>query len=180
MNKTLLLALGVLAAGVILMPGHAVVAAAMVIVSVPLAVWLLASPAPEPEPSPTVVCHPELPAPKLVFTHIDESVGDNGKHCVRYHFAVQNWADFPADLFADASWFGPCGDQVSSRTAVNLFAEGGRRYNGFCGLKESAALQDIWFFIGLGETPPPAVYVTLVDRICDIAYQSASTPIPAA
>ncbi|HNT72827.1 MAG TPA: hypothetical protein PKK92_07195, partial [Methanothrix sp.] len=60
----------------------------------------------------------------------------------------------------------------SSRTWVDIYDASGIRLYGFCALSSPSDLQNLWFAVKKGETPPKGVYVVLKDRRCDEEYTS--------
>jgi len=120
-------------------------------------------------------CYPDLPAPKLCVTGVEEK-----ETTTRYNLSVLNWEAFPDELFEEAPDLPPCGlNENASRTWVDIFADDGTRLYGFCGLSSSESLLDLWFAVSIGESPPDFVYITLEDRGSNITYTSnlASTSL---
>src|SRR5439155_869072 len=134
------------------------------------------------------VCYPNLPGPLLVFEGTENAVDAFGTLFVRYLLTVSNRSLFPNALFAPAPELPPCGfNPTSSRTWVDIFNESGLRIYGFCALTSAEDLNNIWFGVLPGAVPPSAVYITLTDRLFNIAYTSnlvslaaAGTPTPTA
>lgn len=110
--------------------------------------------------------------PVLVFKGT-ESYSTNDGQFVRYRLSVTNRSSFPDTLFEVAPSLPACGLNVnSSRTWVEIFEANGKRIYGFCGLKKAAELDDLWFAIKKGSTPPLGVYISLIDRKAGKTYRS--------
>lgn len=119
-----------------------------------------------------VLCHPDLPDPQLSVTGTEDYVVD-GVEYTRYRLSVTNYHEYPEDLWTPSPQLPPCGLSVnSSRAWVDVYAGNGARLGGFCGVPESAGLQDLWFAIERGTPPPEEVYIVITDRACDIDYVS--------
>jgi hypothetical protein len=113
-----------------------------------------------------------LPNPRLVFTG-QELYESGGKSFVRYHYAVDNSAAYPADLFAASPQLPPCGSNTkASRTWVDIYDQGGKRLYGFCALAKPADLNGIWFALEAGVVPPSWVYIEMNDRGTNTKYKS--------
>lgn len=112
-----------------------------------------------------------VPTPALEFLWKEES---EGKDYIDYHLAISNWEQFPADLFVSAPDLPACGlNTDSSRTWVHIYNAQDESYiYGFCAFSDPKALQWIWFAVAAGETPPEAIYVTLIDRRKDMIFRS--------
>jgi hypothetical protein len=114
----------------------------------------------------------QIPNPILVFTGTEDYTA-NDRLWTRYNLSVSNRREYPAELFAPAPQLPPCGlNTNASRTWVNIFQADGTYLYGFCALSQPDDLDGIWFAVPLGSTPPPAVYITLVDRLSGITYMS--------
>lgn len=113
--------------------------------------------------------YPDLPNPELTL----ESVATVGNF-VRYELNVQNYEAFPDCLFAPTAEYGACGANTTpSRTWVDIYDAADDSYIfGFCALYSPTSLDNIWFAIPLGTTPPEQVYVEMTDRKCGQAYRS--------
>ena len=115
---------------------------------------------------------PALPNPVLVFRG-QESFENGGKSFTRYKYAVDNSADYPADLFAASPQLPPCGNNTkASRTWVDFYDQSGKRLYGFCALSKPADLNQIWFALERDAVPPSWVYIELNDRATDTKYKS--------
>jgi hypothetical protein len=108
----------------------------------------------------------------LVFTG-GEPFKQGGKDFTRYHYFVENSADFPNELFAAAPSLPPCGaNSKASRTWVDFYDSTGKRLNGFCALGKSSDLNKIWFALEQNVIPPSYVYIELNDRQTSTKYKS--------
>jgi len=113
-----------------------------------------------------------LPNPVLYLTGV-EAYTTGGKNHMRYRFGVENYSEYPAEMFAAAPNLPPCGQNAkSSRTWVDLYDQSGKRLNGFCGLAKPADLNTIWFALEETAIPPSWVYVELNDRATNTKYKS--------
>lgn len=113
-----------------------------------------------------------LPNPVLVFVG-QEPYESGGKHWMRYKYTVANLADYPDELFAAAPELPPCGANTkAARTWVDLYAQDGRRLNGFCALGGHDGLGQIWFALEEDALPPSWIYVELNDRRNSAKYKS--------
>ncbi len=138
------------------------------------------TPEPTPEPTPTLI-----PEPKLIVTGT-ESYAAGGKQWIRYELIIENWAEFPAELFEPAPDLPPCGlNTEASRTWVKIRnADNDNYIYGFCALSSPQDLTSIWFAVEQGLNPPAGVYVVLEDRrtnekyISNVASISTPTPTP--
>ncbi|HMH43098.1 MAG TPA: hypothetical protein VK557_06420 [Pyrinomonadaceae bacterium] len=119
-----------------------------------------------------VVSAPSLPNPVLQFTGA-ETVKQGDKTFNRYHFDVFNKDQFPDEMFAPAPTLPPCGKNTkSSRTWIDIYASNGKRLYGFCALKKSAELNQIYFDLEEGVVPPSYVYIEMNDRQTNTKYKS--------
>lgn len=122
-------------------------------------------------------CYQGLPDPiiKLAGT---EDYTVSGTDFTRYMIPVTNWNVYPDELFEAAPDLPPCGlNTESSRTWVDIYNQDDVRIYGFCALGASENLQDIWFAVKKGETPPESVYIVMTDRRCDLTYVSKEVTI---
>jgi hypothetical protein len=79
---------------------------------------------------------------------------------------VSNYAEYSADLFEAAPNLPPCGRNTrAARTWVEIFGDKDERIYGFCALKSPAELQQIWFAVPDGASPPKWVRVEIRDRL---------------
>ena len=117
-------------------------------------------------------CYYDLPNPELVLKGT-EIYTVRGNQFTRYRLNVTNYGVFPDELFVSAPELPPCGlNNNSARTWVHIYDNNNRRIYGFCALPSSQYLNVIWFAVAEGATPPDSVYITLVDRQCNITYTS--------
>lgn len=118
-------------------------------------------------------CFDNLPAPELVFEgRVDEPDFD-GVVRPRYHFRIDNWEEYPDELFAQAPHLPPCGlNPSASRTWVNFRDKSGNHVYGFCGLRDNEDLNIIWIGASGCPTLHDSVYVSLIDRECGLEYRS--------
>jgi hypothetical protein len=128
-------------------------------------------PIPFPPPRP-------MPTPNLIFKG-NEVYEAGGQSWVRYSLSVSNWDEYATDLFAPAPDLPPCGNNTNaSRTWVDIYAEGGQRIYGFCGLGDPSHLDGIWFAVAVAQQAPPSVYITLNDRRTGQSISSAPLALP--
>ena len=116
---------------------------------------------------------PALPNPVLYYTGVNDYVTTGGKNFIRYRFHVDNFASYPAEMFAAAPALPPCGQNTkASRTWVDFFDQSGKRLNGFCALGKPGDLNSIWFALADDVVPPSWVYIELNDRQTSTKYKS--------
>jgi hypothetical protein len=117
-------------------------------------------------------CYPNLPSPVLTLAGTEDYTTSSGEF-TRYKIPVTNWNAYPSELFQAAPDLPPCGlNTESSRTWVDIFDLRGNRLYGFCALAAPSNLQNLWFAVKKGETPPQGVYIVLKDRRCNQDYTS--------
>ena len=117
-------------------------------------------------------CYSNLPNPVLTLTGTEDYTASGGDY-TRYKLSVTNWNVYPAELFEAAPDLPPCGlNTESSRTWVDIYDNSGTRLYEFCALSSPSELQNLWFAVKRGETPPEGVYVVLKDRRCNEDYAS--------
>ena len=117
-------------------------------------------------------CYSNLPNPVLALTGTEDYTTSSGEF-TRYMLSVTNWNAYPAELFEAAPDLPPWGlNTESSRTWVDIYDTSGNRLYGFCALSSPSELQNLWFAVEKGETPPDGVYVVLRDRRCNEDYAS--------
>jgi hypothetical protein len=119
--------------------------------------------------------HAQQPAPPspVLFLQRVESVTTGGKEMLRYHLGVSNSAAYPDAMFASAPELPPCGQNAkASRTWVDVFAQDGKRLNGFCAFGKASDLNSIWFALEAGAVPPSWVYIELNDRATNTKLKS--------
>jgi hypothetical protein len=115
---------------------------------------------------------PVVPNPVLYFV-FSEPYQSSGKQYTRYRYHVSNKADFPKELFAPAPALPPCGANTkASRTWVDVYAQDGKRLQGFCALTSPNDLDSLWFALEAGTVPPSWVYIEMNDRQTNTKYKS--------
>jgi hypothetical protein len=93
-----------------------------------------------------------LPNPVLAFRG-QESYETGGKSWTRYRYAIENFKDYPAELFAPAPSLPPCGANTrAARTWLDFYDQRGKRLYGFCAL--SSSKDAIWFALAKDIVPP--------------------------
>jgi hypothetical protein len=113
-----------------------------------------------------------IPNPVLVLNG-QEPFTANRKQWIRYNYFVENFADFPAELFAAAPSLPPCGTNTkAARTWVDVYDSTGKRLQGFCGFSKPGDLNKIWFALEQDIVPPSYVYIELNDRQTSTKYKS--------
>src|ERR1043165_9060010 len=87
----------------------------------------------------------EMPKPKLAFVGIEDNT-QNGRQYRTYTIEIANRADFSDELFTASPGLQPCGtNSNSSRTWINIYIDGGRRYYGWCAIRSNAELSSLRF-----------------------------------
>ena len=123
-------------------------------------------------------CGLELPDPQLTFIGTETYTGGDGNQYVRYKLLVNNWTQYPLELFAPSPNLPPCGlNNNASRTWVDIEDQDGHRLYGFCALNKPEYLTKLWFAKRVGEDPPSAVRIIMKDRLCNREYRSNLAPI---
>ena len=113
-----------------------------------------------------------IPNPVLVF-HNSTLSPNKSKKVIRYNFFVENFADFPKELFAAAPNLPPCGTNTkAARAWLDFYDSTGKRLNGFCALSGPDDLKAIWFDLEADVIPPSYVYIELNDRQTNTKYKS--------
>ena len=103
---------------------------------------------------------PSLPNPELVFEGTEE-YQPGGQPYIRYLFGVTNRQVYPNEMFEATPDLPPCGlNENAPRTWVRFYSEDGAYIYGFCALSSPEDLDNIWFGLPVGTTPPNAVYIT--------------------
>ncbi len=126
---------------------------------------------------PETSCDLDLPSPVLVFSGTEDYTVDEVEY-TRYKLSVSNRDAFPDGLFEASPDLPPCGLNASSaRTWVDIYDNNDNRLYGFCALGSSDDLDDIWFALPRGQTPPASVYIVLNDRECQSEYRSNSATV---
>jgi len=98
----------------------------------------------------------------------------NGEKGTRYKLSVTNRASHPDFLWHPSADLPPCGKNENAvRTWVEIFGSpGDKRLNGFCALRSSDDLGQLWFAVPSGEKGPPCVYLVMTDRKTGRRYRS--------
>jgi hypothetical protein len=113
-----------------------------------------------------------LPNPVLFLQNV-EFVKTGGKEMMRYHFGVENAGDYPDTMFAASPELPPCGQNTkASRTWVDVYAQDGKRLQGFCAFGKATDLNSVWFALDVEAVPPSWVYIELNDRSTNTKYKS--------
>ena len=113
-----------------------------------------------------------LPNPVLFLQGVDY-VTTGGKEFTRYHFGVENSSAYPDTMFAASPELPPCGKNTkAARTWVDVFAQDGKRLQGFCAFGKTSDLNSIWFGLESDTVPPSWVYIELNDRSTNTKYKS--------
>ena len=116
-----------------------------------------------------------LPAPVLIYVG-PEFYSTGGKDFTRYRYQVENFANYPNELFAGSPSLPPCGANTNaSRTWVDIFDSRGKRLYGFCALGSPADLNKIWFALEPDVVPPSYIYIEMTDRLTNTKYKSMLT-----
>jgi hypothetical protein len=124
-------------------------------------------------------CFSGLPSPVILFQGSSDYSGSDGNKYTRYELDVTNYSLFPDELFEKAPDLPACGlNTNSARTWVHIYDNNNNYLYGFCALGESKDLNQIWFALPKGQTPPSGVYIKLIDRRCDVTYTSNQLNIP--
>lgn len=112
------------------------------------------------------------PNPVLVLSG-QEHYSASSKRWIRYRYFIENFAEFPTELFRAAPGLPPCGANTrASRTWVDVYNSTGKRLNGFCAFTKPGDLNKIWFALEEGVIPPSYVYIELNDRQTNTKYKS--------
>lgn len=103
--------------------------------------------------------------PQLEFVG-QQAYDVNGATGTRFKLSVTNRASFSDSLWQPAANLPPCGEnENASRTWVEIFGSpGDKRLYGFCGLRASEDLGQLWFAVPSGKKGPPCVYIVMTDR----------------
>lgn len=106
-----------------------------------------------------------LPNPQLEFVG-QEPYEVNGARGTRYKLGVTNRASIPDSLWQPAPNLPACGkNENAARTWVDIFGSpGDKRLYGFCGVRSSEDLGQLWFPVPAGERGPQCVYIVMTDR----------------
>ncbi len=114
-----------------------------------------------------------VPNPQLEFVGT-ERYDANGAQGTRYKLRITNRTSLPDSLWLPSANLPPCGKNGNaSRTWVEIFGSpGDKRLGGFCGLRSSADLDQLWYAFPTGVKGPPCVYIVMTDRATGQKYKS--------
>jgi hypothetical protein len=113
-----------------------------------------------------------LPNPVLFLQRV-EYVTTGGKEVARYYFGVENSAAYPDTMFAASPELPPCDKNTkAARTWVDVFAQDGKRLQGFCAFGKASDLNSVWFALEADTVPPSWVYIELNDRSTNTKLKS--------
>ena len=113
-----------------------------------------------------------LPNP-VIFLQQIERVTTGGKEMMRYRLGVENSSAYPDSMFAASPELPPCGKNTkAARTWVDVYAQDGKRLQGFCAFGKASDLNSIWFAMEADAVPPSWVYIELNDRSTNTKYKS--------
>ena len=116
--------------------------------------------------APPPQCYENLPPPVLTFKG-KRPVGD---FLIKWVFAVENWTEYPQELFLTSPDNPLCGANPGPRTEIRFRKASGREIAGMCGVYTPSDLQDIGFS---GEDiGTPNVYIELIDQRCGTVLRS--------
>jgi hypothetical protein len=111
-------------------------------------------------------CYEDLPAPVLAF----QGKRPAGDFLIKWVFSVQNWSDYPQELFLASPDIPQCGGNPGPRATIRFRRANGRMIAGLCGVTNPSDLRDIGFS---GEDiGTPNVYIEIVDQQCGAVLRS--------
>jgi hypothetical protein len=125
------------------------------------------------------VAAPPYPFPIIAFKGT-ESYAVGGQKWIRYKIRVTNYKGYPEYMWLANPELPPCGtNSNSSRTWVDIYAAqsanpniAGNKIYGFCTLKSSQELNDLWFSVKAGQPPPLYIYIVIKERKVGANYKS--------
>jgi len=119
------------------------------------------------------------PLTPIIGEVTSEEYDIRGHKGLRYHLPIENWNNYPPELFVSSPDLPPCGlNESASRTWVDIYNFQTDAYiYGFCALDSPDDLIKIWFAVPDGMITPQSVYVELIDRLEDKVYRSDPTSI---
>ena len=118
-------------------------------------------------------CYPDLPNPVVSLDRVETFTTDGGGERLRYWIAIENWSEYPDELFHPAPDLYPCGANTnSSRTWVEIVDAEYDHIYGFCGYTDNEDLAEVWFSAAPASVVSRDVRVVLVDRRCGSYYES--------
>jgi hypothetical protein len=107
---------------------------------------------------------PTLATPKLKFVGT-EAYEANGFDFTRYKYEVTNRGKYPKALFVASPDLPACGENPNaSRTWVDLYDAKGKKLYWFCAFTGPDDLNNLWFALTEGTSPPASVYIEMTDR----------------
>jgi hypothetical protein len=127
----------------------------------------------------------DIPNPIISFTNEYTTIYRTSFDTVyrNLHIRVENYQDFPDELFAPSPHLPACGLNTSaSRSYVFIFTDSGRRVGGFCAFESNQDLITIRTWGGAlpEELIPPRLYLQIWDRETNTYYTSniVENPVP--
>jgi hypothetical protein len=123
---------------------------------------------------PSTPSAPQRPLPNpVLYLSEHEFFKTGGKQWVRYKYGVENFAEYPNELFAAAPHLPPCGKNTkAARTWVDIYDQTGKRLKSFCALGKNSDLNSIWFALEQDVPPPSWIYIEMNDRSTNTKYKS--------
>ena len=114
-----------------------------------------------------------LPAPQLEFVG-KEKYSSGERTGTRFKLRVVNRGSYPDSLWQPSPDLPACGKNKSAaRTWIEIFSSpGSKRLAGFCALRSSEDLGQLWFPEPSGEVAPTCVYLAMTDRETRKRYNS--------
>ena len=113
-----------------------------------------------------------LPKPEIRLVGVEDRVS-NGYAVKAYEIEVVNRAEYSNDLFMEAPVLPPCGTNANAaRTWINIYADRGARFHGWCAIKDNGELAALRFNIPAGAPQPKTIFIDLVDRLEGIVARS--------
>ncbi len=113
-----------------------------------------------------------MPNP-VIMLQSAEPFQSGGKEMIRYRLFVDNFSTYPDTMFAASPELPPCGQNTkAARTWVDVYAQDGKRLQGFCAFSKASDLNSIWFALEADVVPPSWVYIELNDRSTNTKLKS--------
>jgi len=121
----------------------------------------------------------DVPKPEVTLKEMQDP-DTTGTDFFRYCLTIDNWHEYPYQLFRFASDLPPCGHIVNaSRMWVQVHdVDDERLLKRFCAFSNPEDLQTLWFAVREGRKAPKKVYVLMRDRRTGIDYKSEAIPMP--
>lgn len=107
--------------------------------------------------------------PTISFFNRIETKSDEGVQDL-YVFGVDNYSDFPEELFEERIDLSQC--SYPSRSTVSIFDENDNIIESICQFNESIDLSKLIVTVPAGNCPPSSVYIEISDLECGSVYQS--------